>query len=282
MFCSQTLSSASKLDAQLYPILTAQSNNPNELKIFLSGKLQNVLNDIGKAQEEISHHIRTTAALRAKDESTAIKISQVLRNLNDIVAKLTSIRREYTTLADAILSFLGSIISTTHVIDEYFGQIQHPNGQNVERLVKENNAFRDNILEQFRDLLRQSEQLIERVRVQEPEVAREHDTDRIIGLLEHLRLVFESKNNVRIIELQKEHNIHRFRDDLGSILKSIDELKDQLIDTQSRFKETPTSVKTSSTGFEYFENTIQVFSINIMKNIFFLNFFLLKMCCCVH
>lgn len=256
----QTLSSAAKLDAQLYPILTTQSNEPNDLKIFLSGKLQTVLTDIAKAQDEISYHIRTTAALRAKDETTANKITQVLQNLNDIVDRLTNIRREYTILVDAILSFLNGVISTTNDIDHYFRLAQRPTGDNVGRLVKENNQFRDKTLEQFRELLRQSEQLIELVRLKEPDVAREHDTDRIIALLEHLRLVFESKNNVRMVDLQKEQNIHRFRDDLDSILKSMDELKEQLIETHSRYKEAPLAVRTTTSGFEHFEKTIQVFS----------------------
>lgn len=255
----QTLSSAAKLDAQLYPILTTQSNDPNDLKIFLSGKLQTVLTDIAKAQDEISYHIRATAALRAKDETTANKIKQVLQNLNDIVDRLTNIRGEYTILVDAILSFLNSAISTTNDIDNYFRLAQRATGENVGRLVKENNQFRDKILEQFRELLRQSEQLIELVRLKEPDVAREHDTDRIIALLEHVRLIFESKNNVRLADLQKEQNIHRFRDDLDSILKSMDELKDQLIETHSRYKEAPLAVRTASSGFEHFERTIQVF-----------------------
>lgn len=224
--------------------------------------MQTVLTDIAKAQDEISYHIRTTAALRAKDEPTANKIAQVLQNLNDIVAKLSNIRHEYTALVDAMLSFLNSIISTTNEIDLYFRQAQHPTSENVDRLVKESNQFRDQILAQFRELLRQSEQLIELVRLKEPEMAREHDTDRIIALLEHLRLVFESKNNGRVAELQREQNIHRFRDDLESILKSMDELKDQLIETHNRYKEQPAAH--GSTGFGHFEKTIQVIQIAIV------------------
>lgn len=252
----QTLSSASKLDAQLYPILTTPSNDPNDLKIFLSGKLQIVLTDIAKAQDEISHHIRTTAALRANDEPTSNKISQVLQNLNDIVAKLTNIRHEYTTLVDAMLSFLNGIIQTSNDIDQYFRKAQYPNSENVDQLVKENNHFRDRTLENFRNLLRQSEQLIDLIRTKEPEKAREHDTDRIIAMLEHLRNVFESKNTTRIADLQKEQHIYRFRDDLDSILKSMDELKDQLIETHCRLKDAPSNI--ASAGFEHFEQTIQV------------------------
>lgn len=226
------------------------------MKLFLSGKLQTVLTDIAKAQDEISYHIRTTAALRAKDQPTNNKIAQVLENLNNIVAKLTNIRQEYTTLVDAMLSFINSIIPTTNDIDNYYRQAQHPANENIGRLVEENEQFRDNILRQFRELLRQSEQLIELIRLKEPEVAREQDTDRIIALLEHLRLAFESKNNVRIAELQKEQNMHSFRDDLDSILESMDELKDQLIKTHSRYKETPP--KTHPVEFEQFEKTIQV------------------------
>lgn len=257
------MSSATKLDAQLYPILTSQSNEPNDLKIFLTRKLQTVLNDIEKAQNEISYHIQTTTALAAKDELTAHKIAQVLRNLNDIVDKLANIRKEYKALLDAILSFVQSVISTTNDIENYFRKAQHADGDNVSRLVKENNQFRDSVLEQFRELLRQSEQLIELVRLKEPDGAKEHDTDRIIALLENLRLMFESKNNVRLVELQKEQNIHRFRDDLESILKSMDELKDQLIETHSRYKDAPVAAKTNLTGFEHFEKTIQVITVYV-------------------
>lgn len=255
---SQTLISASKLDAQLYPILTKQTNDLDILKQFLSDKLKNVLADIEKAQIEITHHIKTTAELKARDEKTAEKISQVLHNLNAIVDKLSLIQNEFRVLIESMIKFVQSLSTTKSRITQYFERMSIAGSQNIEELLSENNRFTEEISTQFHDLLEQSEQLIDRIRRQEPTETKEHDIRAVMSLLDHVRLTFETRNKNRVESLKREVDLHRFRTDLNDIFQNIDSLKTQLSESQGQYRDNKAAAKTAALSFDYFDQTIQV------------------------
>lgn len=250
--------SASKLDAQLYPILTKQTDDLNVLRGFLEEKLRNVLSDIEKAQIEITQHIQTTSNLKPKDEKTAEKISQVLRNLNAIVDKLSLIQNEFRSLIEAIVDFIKNLSITKSKIVSYFERAPSVGAQNIEELLNENNRFTEDISNQFRNLLDQSESLIDLIRRQEPIEIKEHDIKYVMSLLDNLRLVFETENKIRVDNLRREVDTHRFRKDLNDIFQNIDQLKSQLNESQGQFRDNPAGAKATSLSFEYFEQTIQV------------------------
>lgn len=250
--------SASKLDAQLYPILTKQTSDLNALNVFLNDKLKNVLADIEKAQIELAHHIRTTAALKPKDGKTADKVAQVLRNLNAIVDKLTLIQNEFRSLVESIIAFVQQLIQTKTSIEQYFERLTAPNLENIDELFRENNQFTDGIMKRFQQLFDQSEKLIDQIRKQEPIEIKENDIKYIMTLLDTLRITFESQNNLHAVNLKQEVDIYRFKKDLNDIFQNIDHLKNQLNDTNGQFKENAASAKTTALGFDYFEQTIQV------------------------
>lgn len=258
LILTQTLISASKLDAQLYPILTSQSSEPNSLKLYLNEKLLHVLSDIETAQNEIKQHINVTASLKPKDEKTGEKVAQVLQNLNGIVDKLSVIHEEFKSLVESIIVFLDDLISTKNIIDQYFNQIPISNKDNIEDLVRQTDSFRNDVLGQFKRLLKQSEKLIEQIREQEPIEAKEHDIKCIIALLENLKITFETNHVQRTDYIKKEMQFYRFKEDLSELFKNIDHLRNQLNETRGQFKETAASAKSISLGFDYFEQTIQV------------------------
>uniref|UniRef100_A0A1B0CIV6 Ig-like domain-containing protein n=2 Tax=Lutzomyia longipalpis TaxID=7200 RepID=A0A1B0CIV6_LUTLO len=254
----QTLNAASKLDAQLYPVLSSASNDPGDLKGFIADRLTAVLGDIAKAKCDLQERITATSSLDAKDGGTTEKLQQVIENLTSIKGKLDRIANEYETLVISIVSFLDAIVTTKRRIEDYFATQKVINRDSAERVVSDHEAFRDSIKAQFRSLISQSETIIERVRTQEPPGAREHDTDRIITLLEHLRGTFESQIETKSNELREQQQLGLFNRELKDIHGNLDDMTKQLEETEGQTCENLAAISTKSIAFEYFERTIDL------------------------
>lgn len=249
----QSLNAASKLDAQLYPVLTSSSQNPRELKTLVSNKLDSVLKEIGRAQSEIEQRIKTTAALKAKDDQTSEKIIQVVNNLEAIKDKLKVVSRDYKELLQELIKFLDSVDQTQTSIDEFFGQQAIKLDDDAKC-----NKFRETVKSQFRALIEQSERIIAMVRQQEPEKARDHDTDRIISLLEQMRANFEQYYETKVTAVRREQFLGKFNNDLVAIQNNLDDLQRQMDEADRQYGESLASAKATQIAFDYFQQTVAV------------------------
>ena len=252
------MSTASKLDAQLYPILKTAIGEPRELRDYLLGKLEGILNDIEKAQGEIAQHIRTTAALKPKDGQQIDKIAQVLRNLNGIVDKLLEIQRDYKSLVSDIVGFLDDLVQTKTTIDEYFSRTPAIGEENCEQLLRDLDVLQSNVADGIRRLRSHADRLIEQIHKQEPAGAAEHDAERITALIETLRVFFETQVLRHLEVLREHHDVARLKGEFNDIQKNIEDVRRQLRETQDQFRESATTVNTIALSFDYFEQTIQV------------------------
>lgn len=253
------MNAASKLDAQLYPVITSPTDDAAELKTFLQNKLSTILQDIEKAHVEIQQRIEATAGLVPNNEETRQKVELVINNLCGIKEKLESVSNDYRSLLDTLIAFMSDIAATKLQIEKYFREkLTTITDDNVANVVHGHEQFKEQIMDQFRALIGQSEKIIERVRAQEPVGAKEHDTDRILSLLERLRLFFESENASKTLELRKQHEISKFTKDLQEIHKSLDEATRQLNEVQVQGSESAAVAKTTLVRFEHFERTIEV------------------------
>lgn len=253
------MNATTKLDAQLYPIITSPSDDAAELRTFLADKVTKVLLEIGKANDEIQQRIDSTSALTPKDDETRDKVTLVISNLRAIKQKLDTVSGNYKSLLDSLIRFMSDICTTRSEIERYFREkLVSVKDENVEAVVRGHELFKEQIMEKFRALIAHSEQIIGQVRELEPPEAKEHDTDRILSLLERLRMLFESQNDEKSSELRKQHEISKFTKDLQEIHKSLDEVTKQLNETQAQNGDSVSTAKTIALGFEYFERTIQV------------------------
>lgn len=253
------MNSAAKLDALLYPIITSDSNDPTELAKFLTEKRDNVLRQIGEATVELQQRIDATGALRPKDDETRDKITQVLDNLSAIRQKLTTVSTNYKSLLTELIRFMDDVRTTRTDIDQYFHEkLTSIKDDQVEAVVRQHADFKERIMDKFRALIGHSERIIERVRDLEPEQAKEYDTDRILSLLERLRIEFEAENNEKSADLKKQHEISKFTRDLQDIHRSMDDVQRQLNETAADGSESVAGARTIALGFEYFERTTQV------------------------
>lgn len=257
------------MDTQLYPVFTTSSLDAKQLLTTTREKLTYVSQDIERAQEEIQQRIQTTLSIQTKDQQSLSKIEQVINNLRMLKAKLDGIKYDYRTLLESVLQFLENAVQLRREIDAYFAK--HPTesdaSSGVERTIAEHEKFRDQCMDKFRSLITQSELLIDRVRVLEPPGAREIDTDRILKLLENLRIHFESNSSARMSTLERREKIEQFRNDLDDIDRSLDSVSKQLHDINGQSVDSLAAAKTTSLAFEYFERTIEVSDLSLAEHV---------------
>lgn len=255
------MAKSTQVDTQLYPVFSTSSLDAKQLLTSTREKLTYVTQDIERAQEEIQQRIQTTLSIQTKDQQSLSKIEQVINNLRMLKAKLDGIKYDYRTLLESVLQFLENTVQLRREIDAYFAKHTVESGgatSGVERTIAEHEKFRDQCMDKFRSLITQSELLIDRVRVLEPPDAREIDTDRILKLLENLRIHFESNSSARMSTLERREKIEQFRNDLDDIDRSLDSVSKQLHDINGQSVDSLAAAKTTSLAFEYFERTIEV------------------------
>lgn len=252
------------MDAQLYPVFTIPSDNPIELKQFTQDKLTKVQYEIEYAISEIQQRIESTAKLNPRDEPTKIKINQVLTNLNSIHEKLKTVTSNYRIFLEKIASFLDRIIEIKTEISEYFHNPPAPialTRETVNQIGRDHEQFREHIMINFRSLISQSEHICQMIQELEPPGAVEHDSERIIGLLEKLKINFESENITKTETLRKQHDLEKFHIELNEIHKNLNDIDQQLQNTKDLIGDSAASVKAASISFDYFEQTIKVSNI---------------------
>lgn len=261
---SQTISLTAKIEEELYPILASSEELPSELIRFVDNKLKTVLNEIHQAETELSERIDKIDKLEAKDQVSNEKIVQVKNNLNSIKTKLFTISADYSELVEVILAFLRSYREVYESVCEYFSAKDQPLGENVKSLMRDYETFKSNTMVHFRSLLVQSEKIIDRIKMQEPPGAKEHDTDKVISLLERLRIYFESNAATENSELKRQYFITEFEKMLTDLNDNISDLQLQFSDMNDKFGDSSAAAKVASLSFEYFERNVDVSSINFL------------------
>lgn len=232
---------------------------PSDLIRFVDTKFKTVQNEVHQAEKDLQKRIEKIESIQVNDELSNEKIVQVRNNLNSIKTKLFTINADYSDLVNILLDFLKSYETIYESIRSYFNSKKdRPVEDCVEELIKDYEEFKNNTMENFRSLLAQSEKIIDRVKLHEPSGAKEHDTDKIITLLEKLKTFFESKASSENSELKKQHFLSEFNKMLKDINGNLDSLKSQYNEISEKYSESSAAVKVSSLSYEYFERNVDV------------------------
>lgn len=163
----QTISWVSKLDSQLYPVLTSDSNNAKEIATNLQYKLDTVLPDIKRAQNEVEQRIKTAESLINKSHTTDEKALNVKNRLHELNQKLNEITTEYQILLQVLIAYFNNILEldkTTENFNSQFSKAGLPNDASlVESLIKEHEASKQAVLEMFKFAQNECDQIINRI-----------------------------------------------------------------------------------------------------------------------
>lgn len=185
----------------------------------------------------------------------------MLANLNSIRDKLKTVTGNYQIFLESIGTFLERIVETKTEIDAYFQNTAAPAALTrdaVDQIGREHEQFREHIMTTFRRLISQSEHICKMIQELEPPAAIEHDTERIIGLLERLKINFESQNMAKTEALRRQHDIEKYYVELNEIYKNLGDIGQQLNNTKDLGGDSLASMKAASIGFDYVEHTIKV------------------------
>lgn len=157
----------SKLDSQLYPVITTDSNNSRDIATYLQNKLDTVLPDIKRAQGEVEQRIKTAETLISKAQTIDDKALNVKNKLHELNQKLTEITTNYQILLQVLIAYfnnLSELDKTTENLNNQFSKAGLPNDASlVESLIKEHEASKQAVLEMFKFAQNECEQIISRI-----------------------------------------------------------------------------------------------------------------------
>uniref|UniRef100_A0A336ML28 CSON001463 protein n=1 Tax=Culicoides sonorensis TaxID=179676 RepID=A0A336ML28_CULSO len=264
----ETLSATSKIESQLYPVFNTDQTLPDQLLGFLDQRLFSVETDIQFADNELAARIEKLSKLESRDAETTQKIDHVRHNLFDIKHKLIDIRDNYKKLVTDIQEFLRTVNESRQQIHTYFTDKPSVEEIGIDLYSQEYEKFKYKTMESFRVLLQNSEVLIEKLKKQEPQGAKEHDTDRILTVLEQLRTYFEGLCDQENAKIRKLQTLEDYKKAAQDIRSNIEDLDRQLENLEGNYGDTSASAKAISLSFEYFERKIESLGKNIenLKN----------------
>uniref|UniRef100_A0A336MAK9 CSON008164 protein n=1 Tax=Culicoides sonorensis TaxID=179676 RepID=A0A336MAK9_CULSO len=264
----ETLSATSKIESQLYPVFNTDQTLPDQLLSFLDQRLFSVETDIQFADNELAARIEKLSKLESRDAETTQKIDHVRHNLFDIKHKLIDIRDNYKKLVTDIQEFLRTVNESRQQIHTYFTDKPSVEEIGIDLYSQEYEKFKYKTMESFRVLLQNSEVLIEKLKKQEPQGAKEHDTDRILTVLEQLRTYFEGLCDQENAKIRKLQTLEDYKKAAQDIRSNIEDLDRQLENLEGNYGDTSASAKAISLSFEYFERKIESLGKNIenLKN----------------
>ncbi|KAK3921141.1 Muscle M-line assembly protein unc-89, partial [Frankliniella fusca] len=261
MESTRTVDWVSKLDAQLYPILTAQSPVASTIRENLEKKLEVVLPEVRKAQNEIDERIKNVESLSEKlttEESQNEDGKDVLQKLTDLKGKLQSVLSDYQVLVQLLLSFFKNVSELEKTIENFQPGNHDAADGNVETLLRDHDASKQAIAELFKFTENESQQIIEKIRQQEPAEAAKVDEEFLRKLLSDKRKAWEESSGALRTKLEKNQQQGAFDRDLAQINYAIADLGRQLEAIRGQYGESLSSAKATSAAFDYFEKTIEL------------------------
>ncbi|XP_075228866.1 zormin isoform X2 [Lycorma delicatula] len=258
---NKTVDWISRLDAQLYPVLNEESSSAKLITSDLELKLATVLPEVKRAQSEIQLRIQTAEDLIGKGE-IANRDDTVIIRLKELQQKLQTIITEYQILLEMLISFFKNLTELERTVEgletEYGSTQLKTNLEEVEKLLKEHDASRQAIMELFKFTLAESQQIINKIKQQEPETSRERDIWTVKRIMEEKRSAWERAWTERRLMLEQLQQLCQFDTDLSQIHDNIDQLEQRLVAVRGQYGESLASAKSTSLAFLYFEKTIEL------------------------
>ena len=161
----QTISWVTKLDSQLYPVITTNAVNPKDVASHIEQKLETVLPEIKRAQCEVEQRIKTTEALMAKSPPIDERSLNVKNKLIEMNEKLIEITGEYQVLLEQMVSHFREVHELDNAVDNLnnqFDKVGLPtNLSELDAVIREHETSKQTAIELFKFI--QSEQLVNRI-----------------------------------------------------------------------------------------------------------------------
>lgn len=258
----RTLDWVSNIQPQLYPILLEEYDTCKEVIKELERKEQIVIPEIKKAEAEIEMRLKTAELIALKGEAPPEENEKIINELMDVSEKLGSTSTNYQVLIQMLQAFFKNLSEVEKTIEDFNAQNETStlpsNVSQIDGLIKDNEAFSQAILELFKFTKNESDGIINKINILEPESARQADVNKINQFLDTKQKDFESKSVERKFKLEQHRQLCQFDNDLREINSTLSELNNQLISIRGQYGESLPSAKATSQAFVYFEKTIEL------------------------
>lgn len=166
----QTIDWASKLDAQLYPVITSISTSPRDIAYDLENKLKVVLTEIKKAQNEVDQRVKMTETLIERSPKVDGAAMNIKNKLNDLSQKLVTIITDYQVLLEMLIGYFRNLTELERTIENVNRQYETAylprDLHEVESMIRDHAASKQAILEMFKFAKNECEQIIPRIQNQ--------------------------------------------------------------------------------------------------------------------
>ncbi|KAJ8954877.1 hypothetical protein NQ318_016813, partial [Aromia moschata] len=262
-----TISWITKLENQLYPVITTSSVKSGEVADLLESKLESVLPDIKKAQSEVEERIKSAEALTSKAPAHDEQALNVKNKLYELNQKLIEISSEYQILLQVLIGYFRNLEEIDKKAEDVNAELEKTGYPKdvaaVESILREHELSRQTIIERLRFAQTECDQIAQRIRKQEPESAAEQDVNKLQHVIELRRGEFENQWRQRHDSLESHKQICQFDSDLSQINESIDDLTQQIKDLKGQYGESLSSAKATSQSFGYFEKTVEALELRI-------------------
>ncbi|XP_050302710.1 titin-like isoform X2 [Anthonomus grandis grandis] len=266
---TRTISWVSKLDSQLYPVLTTLSTKPSEIAAFLEHKLETVLPDIRKAQGEVGQKLKSAEELIVKAGATDEKTLTIKEKLNELSQKLAEIASEYQILLQVLCGYFKSLEEIDKKIDTFNAQLEKvrlpKDLQQVELTLRESEITKETILERFRFSQTECEHIEQRIRKQEPPQSAEHDIRKLYYVLELRKSDFEKQWRHKYDVLKTHRTFGEFIKEAQEVKNSIQEVDRQISEVKTKCTESLSVSKAVSDHFKQFTRVTESLDLRIIK-----------------
>ena len=154
-----------KLDEQLYPVITTNSTNPKEIVTHLCAKLEKVLPDIRRAQNEVEQRLKTAEGLIARAQSGDEKTISVKNKLSELHRRLSDIGNEYQILLEMLISYFKNLVDLDRKVEDFNNQTTRVVNDlsGVESLIRDHEASKQTVLQIFNRARNECENLVHRI-----------------------------------------------------------------------------------------------------------------------
>ncbi|KAG5897357.1 hypothetical protein JTB14_030240 [Gonioctena quinquepunctata] len=174
---TKTINWVSKMDSQLYPVITTSSTKPSELADHVENKLTIVLPDIRKAQAEVDQRIKTAESLISRAPSAEEKSHNITNKLHDLYQRLSEISSEYQILLQVLIGYFRNLEEIDKKADDLNAELErsgYPKDiSSIESILRDHESCRQTIVERLRFAQTECDQISERIRKQADEWFRE-------------------------------------------------------------------------------------------------------------
>ncbi|XP_044588390.1 uncharacterized protein LOC123267682 isoform X4 [Cotesia glomerata] len=266
---TKTLAWATKFGEQLYPIITSESIKPSVILQDLESTQLGILPELKKAVTELDARIKSVESFTNGDDNVSERIKE---KLSKVYEHLRTTATDYQNLLESLISIFDDLVQIENKMEEVneirknleqsSGFLTESGRDEVRMKAETINKIRDAITEVLKNVEPAIDQVISRIRTQEPAEAAVQETEKLNQVFNITSANWENACMEAKFKFDKRLLFCNFADDLDRIDADLMHLSDQLAgsaESGHRFTgDSLPAAEAASSAFLHFEKTVTI------------------------